>query len=196
MGKNVDFWLLSKISKDSDNESIVLYDNNPLGLNDKWPVMRVYTTLQAHPNFSFTLKALQFANHIIGVDPGLGDSSDSWKFLDLWGSKIQKMVKLKKLKKCNWIICHDGKISMPEKQKHLSKCCESNTVKPIFYYKTKTSRDRFYSYLNGEMSGTDFQIIKWEFIHLISISVNKNHTAQCFEYSSQVFLYEYLCNQK
>lgn len=85
---------------------------------------------------------------------------------------------------------------MPEKQKHLTKCCESNTVKHIFYYKTKTSRDGFYSYLNGEMSGTDFQIIKWEFIHLISISVNKNHTAQRFEYSSQVFLYEYLCNQK
>lgn len=85
---------------------------------------------------------------------------------------------------------------MTEKQKHLSKCCEGNTVKHIFYYKTKIRSAILYSYLNGEVSRTDFQSIKQECIHLISISVNKNHTIQCFEYFSQVFLYEYLCNQK
>lgn len=76
------------------------------------------------------------------------------------------------------------RISITEKQKHLSKWCESNRVKRIFWCKIKTSRSVLYSHPNGEKLRTDFQSLEWEFIHLISISVNENHTAQCFEYSS------------
>lgn len=121
----------------------------------------------------------------IGVDLGLGDSADlrCMEVSRFVSSGIQKVIKKKRKKeKYDWRVWSNWENWHPWKTE-TSKWCESNTVKHIFYYKTKTSRNILDSHLNGEKLRTDFQSIKWGFIHLISISANENHTAQCFEYS-------------